>query len=157
VIEQQARVMAVEDGITRVIVGGVAGCPACDAGQGCGAGIFGRLLQRKPIELRLPDGGGATVGQAVTLGIPESLFLRLAFRLYGLPLLAGLAGGLICHQISGQFEADPLLADMATLAGMAAAMALAITWRGRRKYSASAAAVRILPGAQAGQCNLAEK
>jgi sigma-E factor negative regulatory protein RseC len=153
VIEQQARVVAVEGGLARVSVGGVSGCPACDAGEGCGAGIFGRLLRRKPFELSLPDVGGASVGQAVTLGIPESLFLRLAFRLYGMPLLAGLAGGLICHQISEQFQAGPLLADAATLAGIALSMGLVLAWRGRRDAGLSAAQVRIVAGSEPRRCN----
>jgi sigma-E factor negative regulatory protein RseC len=153
-IEQQARVIRIEEDIAWVSVGGQSGCPACDAGKGCGAGVFGRLLRRKPVELPLPNEPGARAGQAVTLGIPESLYLKLVFRQYGWPLLAGLAGALASHHISKQFQAGPVLSDAITLAGMAGAAALAFA--GLRKSNADLPAfgVRIVASAAEKECNL---
>ena len=39
--------------MVQVRVGGQSGCAACDAGKGCGAGLFGKLLRRNPVELEL--------------------------------------------------------------------------------------------------------
>ena len=91
-IEQQGRVVDATGARVRVRLGGTTGCTACDAGRGCGAGVFGRLLRRRPVELEFDNHVGAEPGQAVMVGLPESLFLALTLRLYLLPLLAGVLG-----------------------------------------------------------------
>ena len=88
-IEQQARILSVEHGLAQVSVGPQSGCSACDAGQGCGAGLFGRLLRRKPISVVLPNPGGFRAGQSVVLAVSELFYLRLVARLYALPLASG--------------------------------------------------------------------
>ena len=39
-----------------VRLGGQSGCRICDAGYGCVAGVFARLLERKPVTLELRRG-----------------------------------------------------------------------------------------------------
>ena len=118
-IEQPARVIAADGGFARVRVGARAGCTACDKGRGCGAGLFGRLLGNGTVDLELPNPDGARPGQRVRLGIPERLFLRLTWGLYGWPLLAGLAGAVIGHygllRLGGP-SMPPLAQDLAALA-----------------------------------------
>ena len=115
-IEQQARVLRNEGTQAWVQVGAQSGCPACDAGKGCGAGIFGRLLQRRPIELQVDNPRSAQPGQGVLLGIPDGTFLRLVFRMYGAPLLAGLAGALLGHQLATSITDATGAIDAASLA-----------------------------------------
>jgi sigma-E factor negative regulatory protein RseC len=100
-IEQQGMVVATDGGRAVVRLGGRVGCPACDAGQGCGAGVFGRLLRRRAVTLECPNAVAAQQGQAVVIGLPEALFLRLAARFYLYPLLAGLGGAFVGHYLSG--------------------------------------------------------
>ena len=64
-IEQQARVLRADDLQVVVRIGGQTGCAACDAGQGCGAGLFGKLLRRNPVELQLTNDIGASAGQSI--------------------------------------------------------------------------------------------
>jgi len=116
-IEQQGQVIAVSGHLASVRLGGNSGCPACDAGKGCGAGIFGRLLQRKPTVLDLENVIDARVGQPVVVGLPESVFLRLVFHLYLLPLLAGLAGAVIGHYLSVKNQSGPSVTDGIALLG----------------------------------------
>jgi sigma-E factor negative regulatory protein RseC len=132
-IEQQGQVVAVSGVLASVRLGGSAGCTACDAGQGCGAGIFGRLLRRKPAILELENPIDARVGQAVVVGLPESVFLRLVFRFYLLPLLAGLAGIVFGHYLSVQNKAGPVLTDGSALLGGIVAAAVALVWN--RKWN----------------------
>lgn len=121
-IEQQGRIAEMSGTRLRVRMGGTSGCSACDAGRGCGAGIFGRLLQRRPIDLEFENQLGADVGQAVMVGIPESLFMRLVVRLYLVPLLAGLAGAAAGHYLSYRAGFSDAVVDMAALAaGLGAA------------------------------------
>jgi sigma-E factor negative regulatory protein RseC len=99
-IEQQGKVVAIVDGRACVRLGGTSGCTSCDAGKGCGAGVFGRLLKRKPLVLELDNRVNAAAGQPVIVGIPEALFLRLITRLYLFPLLAGIAGAAFGHYLA---------------------------------------------------------
>lgn len=115
-IEQQGRVVAVQGDQARVRLGARAGCSACDAGRGCGAGVFGRLLGRGTVDLLVPNAIGARPGHRVGVGIPESLFLQLAWGLYGWPLLGGLAGVIGAHAIfAGILGANAAALDAVTL------------------------------------------
>ncbi len=114
-IEQQGKVVAVAGNLADVRLGGTTGCIRCDAGKGCGAGVFGRLLKRKPAVVSLANTVSAKPGQAVMVGIPETLFLRLAARFYLLPLLAGVAGAAVGHYLSVLSGIAPAGSDAITL------------------------------------------
>lgn len=124
-IQQPGRVMRVEQGRARVALGPQSGCSACDAGQGCGAGLFGRLLRRQTVELTLDAPGPLRVGQAVNVGIPERSYLSLVTRLYGLPLLGALLGGTLGHSLAAGASApvqDAVTALLGLSVGWAALM-----------------------------------
>ena len=125
-IEQQGKVVAVSGGQARVQLGGSSGCPSCDAGKGCGAGVFGRLLKRNPVVLELDNEVNAAPGQPVMVGIPETLFVRMVSLLYLLPLLAGLAGAALGYYFSLVMKMGATASDVITLlcavAGGAAAV-----------------------------------
>jgi sigma-E factor negative regulatory protein RseC len=126
-IEQQGRVVAVKDGLAEIRLGGMSGCASCDAGRGCGAGVFGRLLKRKPVTLSLENTVGARLDQPVMVGIPETLFLRLVARLYLYPLLAGIAGAATGYYFSVQSNLGAVAADMITLlCGLVSGIAMLI-------------------------------
>ncbi len=131
-IEQQGLIVAVSGEIASVRLGGKSACAACNAGKGCGAGIFGRLLKRKPVVLELQNGPGARVGQSVMVGLPETLFLRLVFNFYLFPLLAGLAGAAIGHYVSVKLQVDSAASDGLALLGAVLAGFLALMWKKRR-------------------------
>lgn len=136
-IEQPGRIEWTEAGRARVAVGPRGGCSACDAGQGCGAGLFGRLLRRKPLTLVVSNPEALAIGRAVVLGIPELLFLRLVLRLYALPLAAGLAGAWICHQISVVSGLGGGQTDLFSLAGLIGFAGLALRFRRGEPHAAS--------------------
>jgi len=121
VIEQQGKVVAIANGMAQVRLGGASGCTSCDAGKGCGAGVFGRLLKRKPVTLELENRVNATQGQPVMVGIPEALFLRLIARMYLYPLLAAIAGAAVGHYLSVLNGLGQMSSDLITLlCGLAA-------------------------------------
>ena len=116
----------------RVRLGGQSGCPACDAGRGCGAGLFGKLLRRRPVVLDLENHVRAQPSQPVLVGIPEALFVRLVTRMYLLPLLVGLLGAAAAHTLALNFGAGAASADAWTLAGAVAGGAAAL-FHGRKQ------------------------
>ncbi len=130
-IEQQGRVITVRNGLAEVRLGGTTGCASCDAGRGCGAGVFGRLLKRKPVVLSLENTLDARQDQPVMVGIPESVFLRLVTRLYLYPLLAGIAGAAAGYYFAvlGNFSSGS--ADMVTLLGGLVSGITVLIWSGR--------------------------
>jgi sigma-E factor negative regulatory protein RseC len=132
-IEQQGQVVAVSGGKASVRIGGKSGCAACDAGKGCGAGVFGRMLQRKPQVLEFQNDVNAVCGEAVVVGLPEALFLRLIARLYLFPVLAGLAGAVSGHFAGSVFQAGRPGVDAFALLGALAAAVAVIAWN-RKKF-----------------------
>lgn len=127
-----------------VRIGPVAGCPACDRGQGCGAGVFGRLLQRRAIVLPLENVVCAGYGDVVSVGIPERVYVRLVSRLYLVPLLAALAGAFIGHHVGMVTLASDRLVDLATLAGATIAILLALPGSRSGTEQIAGAAVRLV-------------
>jgi sigma-E factor negative regulatory protein RseC len=118
-IEQQGQAVSHADGKVTVRLGGKSGCAACQAGRGCGAGVFGKMLRRRAVELEFDNRVGARRGQAVIVGVPEVLFLALVMRFYLFPLLAGLAGAAIGHYLAGILGAGAVGSDLsALLAGL---------------------------------------
>ncbi len=112
----------------RVRVGSTSGCSSCEAGQGCGGGIFARLVPKKLVVLTVSvsrDSPLVKVGQKVLLGLPESFFLRWVALLFGVPLLSGLlAAGATQALISGQlFNFSALQIDALVLLVMVAVAA----------------------------------
>jgi len=133
-IEQQGRVTRLDGQLAAVQVGARTGCRACEAGEGCGAGIFGRLLGRGETEVLIPNVIGAGPGQAVILALPETTYLGLVLRMYAAPLLAGLAGALVVYPLFGLDSVAVPVRDAASLGAglLAAGLALAVVRRGFR-------------------------
>ncbi len=115
-IEQNVKVLRCQDDRLWVQMGSQSGCSACEDGKGCGAGVFSRLLRRKPVVLELPRNElEIRAGQMVTLAIPEKAFISLVFGSYGWPLLAALAGGSAGNSMFTHWQAGPVFIDMGTL------------------------------------------
>ena len=132
-IEQQGKIVWAEGEHAAIRLGASTGCSACDAGKGCGAGVFGRLLQRKPVTLELKNTVDARAGQAVVVGLPESLFLSLVIRLYLAPLVGGIGGAVVGHLVAGRYGASPAIADLAALVGVFAGGGCLLWWNRRRQ------------------------
>lgn len=131
VIEQRGKVTGLEGDKAWVRIGGQSGCPACDAGQGCGAGLFGKLLNRSDARILIDNDALANAGDVVVLGLDESDYLALVVRLYGLPLVAGLGGAMLAVLLFGpSFQNDVVARDViAGTAGIVSAAAAALISR----------------------------
>jgi sigma-E factor negative regulatory protein RseC len=127
-LEQQGRVLEQAGGIATISIGPVAACPACEAGKGCGAGIFGRLWLRKAVQVRLQAPIEAQPGEVVIVGIPESLFLSLLLRLYLRPLLMALAGAAAGNYLAARMTNMPGIIDGLSLLLAFAGAGLGLAW-----------------------------
>ena len=119
-IEQQGKVVEVRGDRASIRIGTAAGCAACASGRGCGAGIFAKLWRRKPILLTVENSISARPGEIVIVGISETTFLRVVARVYFLPLLAALVGGILGQWFAGTWAGNPphpAAADLGALSG----------------------------------------
>ena len=78
------------------------GCARCDAGKGCGGGVFGKLIDRRLQGLLLGDNGlNLDSGQFVILGIESGVFLKATALIYLCPLFCLLLGAALA---AGRFS-----------------------------------------------------
>lgn len=117
-IEQNVRVIRCQGDRVWVRIGSQTGCTACDNGRGCGAGLFSKLLRRKPVVVELERGSlDIEAGQMLTLAFPEQVFIRLVLGSYGWPLLAALTGAVLGHSLSVWLEFGQAMVDVGALVG----------------------------------------
>ncbi len=116
-IEQQGRIVSLTGRRAMIAIGASSGCPACDAGKGCGAGIFGLMMMRKPLLLELDNPLQLKAGEGVMVGIPEAFFLGLLARLYLLPLMAGMIGAALGHSLADGLHLQSAYQDLLALLG----------------------------------------
>lgn len=133
-IEQNVQVVRCRGERLWVRMGSQSGCTACDNGQGCGAGLFAKLLQRKPVVIELERNGlDVEAGQMVTLAFPEQVYLKLVLASYGWPLLAALVGAYAGHGLGRWLQLTPALVDGMTLGfGLLAGACLVYFMKGRK-------------------------
>lgn len=126
-IEQNVRVVRSQGERMWVQMGSQSGCSACDNGKGCGAGVFSKLLRRKPVVIELSRNNmEIEAGQMLTLAFPERVFIRLVLASYGWPLLAGLVGAVSGHSLCVWLQFGAMMVDIGTLAGALIAGAVAL-------------------------------
>jgi len=142
-IEQKAKVVRCQDSRILVRLGAQSGCAACDAGQGCGAGLFARLLQHGPAEFEVDRGDLDVVpGQVVTLALPERLYLKIVLAFYAWPLLAALVAALFVDNLLAGAAPGSAVLDGVTLA--AALLAGGIALRATRSGASTDMLLRSL-------------
>lgn len=124
-ITERARVLRVADGVAWVQCESQAGCARCAAGQGCGGGLFAKLLRSRLQELPvvLPTGRerDPVVDEWLLIGLSTAAVQSASMLMYGLPL-----AGLLLGAISGSsMLANDLVAFLGGAAGFAAGLLLA--------------------------------
>lgn len=117
-IEQNVQVVRCEGDRIWLRMGSQAGCTACENGNGCGAGIFAKLLQTKPVTIVLERKNiSVRPGQMVTLAFPEQIYLKMVLAYYGWPLVVALGGAFAGYGLATRFGLEGLSLDIMTLAG----------------------------------------
>lgn len=137
-IEQNVQVVRCQDERLWVRLGTQAGCVACAGGKGCGAGLFAKLLQHKPVIIELARNElSIEPGQMLTLAFPEQVYIKLVLNAYGWPLLAALAGAYAGYSLGTWLEFGPALVDAGTLAiGLLAGIVITHFLRNRKNEDA---------------------
>lgn len=120
-IEERARVVAVEDGHVWVETQRRSTCDACSASKGCGTAVIGKAVGRRRSRVRAVNRAGARVGDEVTIALAEDAFLRGSAAMYLMPLLLMFALAWLGQQLAPMLQTGPdVAAGWLGLLGLAA-------------------------------------
>ncbi len=117
-MEQQVRVMAIEGDQALVQGRRASACGGCAGKTSCST--MGSWVERV-IELRVKNTLHAKAGDEIVLEVPDSAVMRIAFRLYAMPMLAFVAFGLAMRGLALAMG-WPAVEALAALAGFAAVL-----------------------------------
>jgi sigma-E factor negative regulatory protein RseC len=102
-LEMRAIVMHVEGDEALVQPLSTGGCGHCDSEGGCGSGALSKLFcSNKPRNFKVGNLALAKVGDEVQVSIPDGALLRGALKMYVLPLMLLLAGGIAGVGLAGE-------------------------------------------------------
>jgi sigma-E factor negative regulatory protein RseC len=94
-LEMRAIVIQVEGDEASVQPLSTGGCGHCDSEGGCGSGTLTKLFcSSKPRHFKVNNAVRAKVGDEVQVSIPDGALLRGAMKMYVLPLILLLVGGI---------------------------------------------------------------
>lgn len=86
-IEQVAKVLRVDKENVLIEVQRQAECGSCSVKAGCGKSLLDNVFKNKNIELSILNTVNAKENDNVVVGLNETMFVRVSFFLYVIPLL----------------------------------------------------------------------
>ncbi len=102
-IEQTVQVVAIDGDEAWVESLSQSGCERCDAGQGCGGGVFAKLFGNKQFRIKIDNTLNAVVHEKVVIGIPENAITAGSFLVYLSPIFGMIMGGWFGRYLDVQF------------------------------------------------------
>ena len=117
-IEENGRVVDVEDGYAWIETQPASTCGSCSVRKGCGTSALAGLFGRRAAPLRVVNRIHAHIGDSVVIGIDEAGLVRGSLAVYAAPLAGLFAGGLL-----GRYTATALLPQAAEAGGILGALA----------------------------------
>jgi sigma-E factor negative regulatory protein RseC len=126
VIEENGRVVDVEDGYAWIETEPASGCGSCSVRKGCGTSALAGLFGRRAAPLRVVNDVNASVGDRVVIGIEEAGLVRGSLAVYTAPLAGLFAGGLLGRYAAGVMM--PGVAEMASILGALAGLVAGLAW-----------------------------
>ncbi|MGD2052544.1 MAG: SoxR reducing system RseC family protein [Gammaproteobacteria bacterium] len=125
-IEETARVIAIENGQLWLEAQTTSACSACEAKQGCGTSVLSKWVGRKFTRFQVPNTVNARVGDEVVVGLAEEAMLKGSVLVYLLPLLAMIGFALLAESlIAAEAGARDLMVLVSAIVGFALTLAIA--------------------------------
>ena len=115
-IEEQAKVVAIEGDMLILQAQTQTACGNCSASKGCGTSLLSKVIGRKFTEFQVHNSVNAAVGDDVVVGIAEDALLKGSMVIYLVPIVAMFSLALLADHLL------PLLTDSRDL--MVAASAI---------------------------------
>lgn len=106
-IQEQAVVVGVNQGLASLEILRNKPCGLCGQTRGCGISIWGRLFGHRANIFKVKNTVNAKVDDVVTVGIQENALLLSAVIVYGVPLLTLILGAAFANlAFAGDLHAD---------------------------------------------------
>lgn len=106
-MEEHARVVALQPGFVWAETERKAACGACSLNKGCGSAVLARLMGTRRTRIKAMNVLPVAVGDEVVLGLAEDALIRGSLVLYALPLLALLLGAFAGEYVSNLLRLEP--------------------------------------------------
>ncbi len=125
-IEMRAIVIQLHGGDASVQPIGTGGCGHCDSEGGCGSGTLTKVFcGNKPRQFKVRNDVSAKIGDEIQVSIPDGVLLRGAIKMYVLPLILLLAGGIAGVSMAGEGAGSDAYAAAGAVAGLLLGFVLA--------------------------------
>lgn len=96
-IEEQVKVVAVENGQLLLEAQTKSACGSCDARKGCGTSVLSKVIGKKFTRFSVKNTINAQVGDTVIVGLPERALLGGSVMVYLLPVTIMLLAALLAE------------------------------------------------------------
>lgn len=103
-IEETARIVALEDDCAWVETQRKSTCGACAVNKGCGAATLAKVLGARRTRIKVLNGLAAEVGDEVVIGLEEHAIVQGSLAMYAAPLVFMLAAALLGEGLSVRLE-----------------------------------------------------
>jgi len=130
-IEEQARVVAIEGKYALVETQRKSTCESCSVNKGCGTAVVSKALGRAAVQLRTINHIHARVDEQVVIGIDERWLLKGSFAAYIVPLLLMLLCAGIGEMIGARLWG--VATEGVTILGALAGLLIGFVWL--RRYT----------------------
>jgi sigma-E factor negative regulatory protein RseC len=118
-LEMRAIVMNIRGDEAEISPLGGGGCGHCDSTKGCGSGNLSKMFcSSQPRSFLVRNQAGARVGDEVSVSLPEGVLLLSSWRMYLLPLLLMLGGGLLGAAFAGETSGRDGYALLGSMIGL---------------------------------------
>jgi sigma-E factor negative regulatory protein RseC len=118
-LEEQGRIVAVEEGFAWVETQRQSACGACSANKGCGTGVISKVVGQRATRVRALNEINATTGDEVIIGLHDEALVRGSLAVYAVPLIAmllmALLGDLAGRELNNSSEGLTVLFGLAGL------------------------------------------
>lgn len=118
-IEEQGRIVAVEEGFAWVETQRKSACGACSANKGCGTGVISKVVGQRVNRVRAINEINANVGDEIIIGLHDEALVRGSLAVYAAPLLAmllmALLGDLAGRELNNSGEGLTVIFGLAGL------------------------------------------
>lgn len=125
-IEMRAIVIQLDGREASVQPVGTGGCGHCDSEGGCGSGTLTKVFcGDKPRQFKVRNDVSAKIGDEIQVSIPDGVLLRGAIKMYVLPLILLLAGGIAGVGMAGESAGRDAYAAAGAVVGLLLGFVLA--------------------------------
>lgn len=135
-IEEQAQVVAIEDGQLLLQAKTQSACGSCAVNKGCGTSVLAKVVGQKFSRFQAENRVGASVGDTVVVGIAEDALLKGSLMMYLQPIISMILSAVAADLLLAAAIAhrDAMLA-LAAAAGFVAGAILSRWYFQRRQSS----------------------